>query len=342
MTEKVLVTGGNGFLALHIIKQLLEANYSVRATLRSLNKKEEVLQTLKFHEVPNLDRLSFVQADLTRDDNWSTAMAGITYVMSVAAPVFVNGETATKDVARAATDGTLRILKAAVTSNVKRVIMTANLGAVGFSNKNQQHTTTEADWTDPNESGLSLYEKSKLIAEKSAWNYLKKTNSTLEFVTVNAGAMLGGALDDHVSGSFGIVRNLINGTVKRIPNIKMNIVDVRDVADIHIRAMQTSAAAGKRFLAVGDKPISMPEIAALIKTHRPKLVAKIPTRTLPNWIIRIGSHFNQQAKEGRLFLEVNHNVSNQRAKTLLGWQPIGSNQETILNTVDSLIRANQI
>lgn len=342
MTEKVLVTGGNGFLALHIIKQLLEANYSVRATLRSLNKKEEVLQTLKFHEVPNLDRLSFVQADLTRDDNWSTAMAGITYVMSVAAPVFVNGETATKDVARAATDGTLRILKAAVTSNVKRVIMTANLGAVGFSNKNQQHTTTEADWTDPNESGLSLYEKSKLIAEKSAWNYLKKTNSTLEFVTVNAGAMLGGALDDHVSGSFWIVRNLINGTVKRIPNIKMNIVDVRDVADIHIRAMQTSAAAGKRFLAVGDKPISMPEIAALIKTHRPKLVAKIPTRTLPNWIIRIGSHFNQQAKEGRLFLEVNHNVSNQRAKTLLGWQPIGSNQETILNTVDSLIRANQI
>ncbi|GAB5054570.1 NAD-dependent epimerase/dehydratase family protein [Pediococcus parvulus] len=342
MTEKVLVTGGNGFLALHIIKQLLEANYSVRATLRSLNKKEEVLQTLKFHEVPNLDRLSFVQADLTRDDNWSTAMAGITYVMSVAAPVFVNGETATKDVARAATDGTLRILKAAVTSNVKRVIMTANLGAVGFSNKNQQHTTTEADWTDPNESGLSLYEKSKLIAEKSAWNYLKKTNSTLEFVTVNAGAMLGGALDDHVSGSFWIVRNLINGTVKRIPNIKMNIVDVRHVADIHIRAMQTSAAAGKRFLAVGDKPISMPEIAALIKTHRPKLVAKIPTRTLPNWIIRIGSHFNQQAKEGRLFLEVNHNVSNQRAKTLLGWQPIGSNQETILNTVDSLIRANQI
>ncbi|MFD0896600.1 NAD-dependent epimerase/dehydratase family protein [Loigolactobacillus binensis] len=342
MHKTVLVTGGNGFLALHLIKQLLAGGYFVRTTLRTLAKKSAVSAALQANHVPHLERLTFVKADLTQDADWPAAMAGITYVLSVAAPVFVNGNTATTAVAQAATAGTLRILKAAAASGVKRVVLTANLGAVGFSNKDPHHITTEADWTDPAEPGLSLYERSKLIAEKSAWAYLEQTNNQLELVTVNAGAMLGPALSDHVSGSFGLIQNFLDGTLKRIPNIAINLIDVRDVAAMHIQAMRTPAAAGKRFLAVNDDPIAMPAIVQLIKTQRPALAAKLPTKPLPSWLIRLGAPFNQRVREGRLLLELNHHVSNQRAKSLLGWQPLHNNETAILSAVDTLIRTGQI
>lgn len=340
MQAKVLVTGGNGFLALHIIKQLLTAGYPVRATIRSIEKQTEVLAALNNGNVPNLDQLSFVAASLTDDANWQAAMQDITYVMSVAAPVFVNGTDNPAVVAQMATEGTLRILKAATTARVKRVVMTSNLGAVGFSNLDVHHVTTESDWTNPDEPGLSLYERSKLMAEKSAWDYLKRTKSKLEFVTINPGAMIGPTLNHHVSGSFGFIKGLMDGTTKRIPPIEMNIIDVRDVADLHVRAMTTPAAAGQRFLAVNDAPISMPAIAALIKAKRPALAANVPTKTLPAWVIKFASHFNQQAKEGRLFLTVNHQVSNQKAKSVLNWQPISNNEQAILSTVDELTRLN--
>lgn len=336
MTEKVLVTGGNGFLALHIIKGLLQQGFDVRTTLRTLSKKEEVLAALQQNHVPNLDHLSFAAADLTTDNNWDEAMHGITYVLSVASPVFVNGEKTTAQLEQTATDGTLRIIKAAERAHVKRVVMTGNFGAVGFSNKDPQHITTEQDWTNPNEVGLSPYEKSKLIAEQAAWHYLKSSSSQLEFTVINPGAMLGPGLDQHVSGSFGIIKGLIDGSTKMIPNIQMNVVDVRDVATMHILAMTNSNVAGQRFLAVDDQAISMPAIAELIRQQRPHLAAQIPTTVLPGWLIKFASLFNQQAKEGRLFLEINHNVSNQLAKDILGWQPLHQLPDTILSAVDML------
>lgn len=342
MNETVLVTGANGFLAMRLIKQLLTNGYHVRATLRSLTKKETVLAAFKANNVTNINQLEFVQADLTKDDGWHAAMQGVTYVMSVAAPVFVNGAMASEKVAQTAVDGTLRILKAAQASEVKRVVMTANLGAVGFSNKDPKHITTESDWTNSNEPGLSIYEKSKLIAEKSAWDYLKQTDSQLEFVTVNAGAMLGPSLDNHVSGSFGIIKNFFDGGLKAIPKIDVNIVDVRDVVDIEIRAMETSQAAGKRFLAVEDNPISMPQLVSVIKENRPQLAPKLPTKTVPSWLIRLGAPFNKQAQEGRLLLDINHHVSNHRAKEILGWQPISRNEDAILTAVDSMLTAGLI
>lgn len=338
MQEKVLVTGGNGFLALHIIKQLLITGYTVRTTVRSIEKQADVITALNDAEVPNVDHLSFIEASLTDDTNWSVAMKNITYVMSVAAPVFVNGTDNPKVVSQMATAGTLRIIKAAQRANVKRVVMTSNLGAVGFSNLDSHHTTIESDWTNPNEPGLSLYEKSKLIAEKDAWNYFKHTSSKLEFVTINPGAMLGPALGHHVSGSFGFIKSLLDGSVKRIPKIEMNLIDVRDVADIHVRAMTAPQAAGQRFLAVNDESISMSTIASIIKAKRPFLAAKVPTKSLPTWLVMIMSYFNQQAKEGRLFLEVNHHVSNQKAKSILGWRPISNNEQAILSAVDELSR----
>ncbi|WP_125710013.1 NAD-dependent epimerase/dehydratase family protein [Lacticaseibacillus porcinae] len=331
MSELTLVTGGNGFLALHIIHQLLANNHPVRATLRNLNKADAVRNAMAATGV-STDQLSFVKADLLNDDDWPKAMQDVTYVMSVAAPVFVNGETTTDEMNQTAKNGTLRILKAAKSAAVKRVVMTANFGAVGFSNHTTR-PTTEADWTDPNEPGLSDYERSKLLAERAAWNFARKEN--LDFATVAAGAMLGKPLAGHISGSFGLVNQLLDGSSKFIPDIEFVISNVEDVANAHVRAMFTPEASDQRFLATNGA-ITLPQIATLIRKQRPALVEKLPHRILPAWVIRLAAPFSAQARNGKLFLSINHHPSTQNAQQRLGWQAKHSVNETILTTVDAL------
>ncbi|KRO16168.1 NAD-dependent epimerase/dehydratase family protein [Lacticaseibacillus saniviri] len=342
MTETVLVTGGNGFLALHIISQLLNQNYQVRTTLRTLDKQDQVRQALSANHVAHLDQLSFVAADLTQDAHWLDALNGVTTLFSVAAPVFVGATNATPDaVTNTAVEGTMRLIKFAEQAGVKRMVMTGNLGAVAFSNKDRQRVTTEADWTDPDQRGLSSYERSKLIAEKAAWDYLDQTHSALEFAVINPGAMLGPALDNHVSGSFDFLRYLLNPK-SVITDMQINIVDVRDVAAMHVLAMQTPAAAGKRFIAVEDQTLSLPQIVSLIRRERPALAEKTAHRQVPGWLLGVAALFNQNARENRLMQTVNHNVSNQQAKQILGWQPVSSTQEAILSAVDTLVATHQI
>ncbi|AMV61059.1 Hypothetical protein ADU72_0488 [Pediococcus damnosus] len=334
MKKTVLVTGGNGFLSMQLILELLKQGYTVRTTLRLLQKKSGVLATLKANHAVNLGNLNFVVADLTSDTGWQDAMQGMTYVLSVAAPMFSTDKAHIND----AKDGILRILKQAQLAQVKRVVMTANFGAIGFSNKDKHSVTTETDWTNFDEKGFSLYEKSKAIAEKAAWQFMDKSSSNLEFTTINPVAILGTSLNEHVSGSFGLIKSLIDGSLKMIPNIPLNVVDVRDVVDLHIRAMTNPKANGERFIASEDGQISLPEIAALIRKARPQLSDQIPTKIMPNWIMRVGAPFSKQAQEGKLLLDINRNVSNQKAKQVLGWQPLSNNEETVLGAVDSLVK----
>ncbi|WP_143462316.1 NAD-dependent epimerase/dehydratase family protein [Levilactobacillus enshiensis] len=335
--KNVLVTGGNGFLAGYIIQNLLTQNYAVRATLRSLAKAEDVRQTLIANHVTNLEHLTFVQADLTQDGGWVTAMQDIDTVMSVAAPVFVNGETATDAMVNTATAGTLRILKAAVTAGVRRIVMTANLGAVGFSRLDRQGTVTEADWTTPEQPGLSPYEKSKLVAEQQAWKFAHQ-HPQIELVTVNAGAMLGPAFGQHISGSFGLVKRLLDGQIT--PNLTVNVVDVRDVAALHIDAMRTPIAADQRFLAVTDSAVTAQDILTLLTTQRPGLAPQLTHHLLPTWVVRSLAPFNQQIREVNLMMRINHHVSNQKARTVLHWQPLYSATDAILAAADSLTSHN--
>ncbi|ANZ60627.1 SDR family oxidoreductase [Secundilactobacillus paracollinoides] len=337
MTQHVLVTGGNGFLGQHIILQLLDQGYQVRTTLRTLNKQGQVIATLQAHG-ENTDQLGFVQADLSQDAGWSEAMAGIDFVLSVASPVFMTTPDDPEEVSRAAKVGILRILKAANRAKVKRVVMTANFGAVGFSNHDMNSVTTEKNWTDPSEKGISLYEKSKLLAEMAAWDYIKQPDVHLEFATINPVAILGKALDNHLSGSFSLVKGLLDGSTKRVPDLPLNVVDVRDVADLHIRAMVTPEANGERFIATEDGQISLLEIAQLIKAKRPELASQVADKKLPSWIITLGAPFNKSATEGKLMMAVNRNVSNQKARDVLGWTPISDNEQTILDTVDAIER----
>ncbi|WP_086348288.1 SDR family oxidoreductase [Candidatus Enterococcus clewellii] len=339
MQKKVLVTGGTGFVGMQIIFQLLQKGYSVKTTVRSLKSKSTVVEVLRKNGASMLENLSFAEANLSKDEGWDAAMDECEYVLSVASPVFFDIPKDEQEVIRPAIDGIIRILKAANHSKVKRVVMTSNFGAVGFSKKNgPQVITTEEDWTDENEPGLSAYEKSKLLAERAAWSYIETEGGQLEFATINPVAIFGPSLTNHVSGSFDLLKGLLNGSTKRIADIPLNVVDVRDVADLHIRAMLSPEANGQRFIASADGQISMKEIAELIRNERPQLASKVPTKKIPDALIEAGALVNKQAREGKLFLEMNRNVSNEKAKKMLGWTPISNKEQATLAAVDSLIK----
>lgn len=338
MTNTVLVTGGTGFVGMQIIFQLLQQGYNVKTTLRSLSNINKVTDTLKASGIGSLAKLVFVEAELSKDDNWDEAVKGCDYVLSVASPLFLTNPKDEAEMIRPAVEGIIRVLKAARDGGVKRVVMTSNFGAVGFSNKDKSTTTTEEDWTDPRETGLSAYEKSKLLAERAAWDFMKREGGSLEFATINPVAILGPALSAHVSGSFGLIKHLLDGSMKAVPNIPLNIVDVRDVADLHIRAMTNPNANGQRFIAAADGQISMPEIAKWLKNKRPDIAQLTSAKTLPNGIIYLSALFNKRAKEAALLLRMNRNVSNLKAKTVLGWTPLASIEETILASVNSMMK----
>lgn len=335
--DTVLVTGGTGFIAMRIILQLVQQGYSVRATVRSISSSQKIVTMLQENDYTNTKAITFVETELTEDANWEQAMTGCRYVLSVASPVFFTVPKNESEAIKPAVEGIQRILKFAKKTGVQRVVMTSNFGAVGFSQTDKTRVTTEKDWTDLNTPGLSVYEKSKTMAEKAAWKFIKTQSNGLEFATINPVAVYGPALNAHVSGSFHLLTNLLNGTTKRIPNIPLNVIDVRDVASLHIKAMLHPKANGQRFIATADGQISLLEIAALLKKERPEIASLISDKTLPGWILRLASLTNKKAKEGLLFIKMNRNLSNAKAKTLLEWSPIGTQEEAVLAGVDALI-----
>lgn len=340
MVNHVLVTGGSGFLGLRIVAELLKQGYVVRTTLRSLKKQPQVLDALNENGVPT-ENLSFVVADLSSDENWEAAMEDVDVVTSVASPMFFGKVKDENEVIRPALEGIQRVLKFADDAEVKRVVMTSNFGAVGFSNLDQSSVTTEADWTQENQPGLSVYEKSKLLAEKAAWQFMENSETDMELVTINPVAIFGPSLDEHMSGSFETIKYMTNGA-GRLPNIALNVVDVRDVAAIHILAMKVEEAAGKRFIVSADGKITMPEIAQLLKAQRPEVSESVSTHVMPDFVLKMSALFSKRAKEAKLLLEINRNISNQQAKEVLGWTPIADQETAILNATDSLKKYNLI
>ena len=311
----VLVTGGTGFVGIHTILQLLQKGYRVKTTIRSFDRRDEVFGMLKNGGVTSFDYLEFVVADLTKDDNWDEAVKGCDFVLHVASPFPLYEPKNANELIIPARDGTLRVLKASEKANVKRVVLTSSFAAIGYSINSQNHVFTEEDWTDPN-ANIAAYVKSKTVAELAAWDYIKR--SSMELTVINPVGIFGPVLGKNLSSSIKLIQQLMNGTFAIPPNSHFNVVDVRDVADIHIKAMTISEAKGQRFLAASKGSTSLLEVAQLLQQNKLlKKVAKPEPEAIKPGIVKV--------------------LSNEKAKRILGWKP-RSSEETVLATAESLIR----
>lgn len=339
--ELVLVTGGSGFVAFHAIQQLLDKGYNVRATVRLLERKDEVIASLKNAGITDFNRLEFAEADLSAGAGWNEAMTNVDYVLHIASPIFLRLPKHEDEMIRPAVDGTLRVLKAARDAGVKRVVMTSNFGAVGYSHNDPNKLITEESWTNHNEKGLSAYNKSKVLAERAAWDFISEEGGNLELTVINPTAILGPSFSKKLSSGFELLKNILDGSMKAIPNLELAIVDVRDLADLHIRAMKNTEARGQRFLALSGGTMTLSQIAKFLKEKMPEVSQKISTKTLADWQVRFAALFSKKAKAIAPLIGVNRKASNEKAKRILGWQP-RTNEEAIIATVESLVKFNQI
>ena len=284
-TEKtVLVTGGSGFIAVHCILQLLQAGYQVRTTVRTLDREAEVRNMLKEGGADAGNRLSFIAADLASDTNWKEAVAGCTYVLHVASPTPLKDYKHEDEMIIPAREGVLRVLRAARDAGVKRVVLTSALGAVAFGHKPQTAPFNETDWTNLT-GNVPAYQKSKTLAERAAWDFIAREGGGLELSVVNPVAVLGPVLGPDYSHSIQIIKRLMQDKAPGSPKINCGFVDVRDVADLHLRAMTDPAAKGERFLATAGPSIWLVEIAEVLKRRMSAAAEHIKVKELPNWLL---------------------------------------------------------
>ncbi|MEA1650668.1 aldehyde reductase [Nitrospirillum sp. BR 11164] len=336
MTDQpILVTGGTGFIAQHCILALLNAGYRVRTTVRSLSREAEVRAHLKVGGVEAGDRLTFVAADLTADEGWAEAVAGCAYVLHGASPTPTGEQVGEEDWVKPAVEGNLRVLRAARDAGVRRVVLTSAFGAICAGHKAMTRPFNETDWSDLT-GAVWPYQKSKTLAERAAWDFIAREGRGLELSAVNPTAVLGPVLGADYSHSIGLIRNMMNGQ-PGCPKLNCGIVDVRDVADLHLRAMTHPAANGERFLAISGESLWMIDIATVLRRRLGAAAAKVPTRVLPNWLVRLISLKNPVMRGAVTLLGVNLNATSEKAIRLLGWAPRPS-EEAIVATAESLIR----
>lgn len=331
----VLVTGGSGFVAAHLLLQLLTAGQTVRTTLRSADKAEAVRKTLQAADasVP-LDKLTFVTADLTKDDGWNEAVSGCEYVYHLASPFPPEDSTSDDDVIIPARDGTLRVLKAAKAAGVKRVVMTSSFAAIAYGHS-KKDTFTEEDWSVDKE--LPPFHRSKLLAEQGAWAFVKE-NGGPELTVIVAVGVLGPILSDRVSSGVGVIKSLVEGSLPGCPRLFNNFVDVRDLAALHITAMTHPAAAGQRFIASDEgEPRALLDVANVLREGRPDKSAKVPTRQLPDWTVKATALATPKLKSLLPQLGVKRTIKSTKAKDTFGWST-RKVETTICETADGLVK----
>ncbi len=335
--ELVLVTGGSGFIAEHCMLQLLAAGHRVRTTVRSLAREAEVRATLKAAGADAGDRLSFVAADLTADAGWAEAVAGCDFVLHVASPFPMTVPRHEDELIVPAREGALRVLRASRDAGVRRVVLTSSFAAIGYGHPPLDRPFTEHDWTNVDGPGVTAYAKSKTLAERAAWDFMAREGGPLELAVVNPVGVFGPALGADFSTSIEIIRRMMDGALPALPRVTFGVVDVRDVADLHLRAMTHPEAAGERFLAVAGEFQSMRQIALVLKDRLGAAARRVPTRELPDWLLRIvalvDSSVGQIVPELGKFKTATH----EKARRELGWSP-RSNEDAIAATAESLVR----
>jgi nucleoside-diphosphate-sugar epimerase len=323
--SRALVTGGNGYLGTHLIAALLRAGSPVRATVRSAASEESLRAAVRRGSPgspgsvgsPDDAALEVVVADLTADDGWKAAVTGCEQVYHVASPLPYVQPKDPDELIVPAREGVLRVLRAARDAGAGRVVLTSSFAAIGYTPKPTAEFT-EDDWTDPDTPGLAPYPRSKAIAERAAWDLMEHDGGDTELVVINPTFILGPTLTTELRSSMHLVKAMLDGTMTTTPRARFGLADVRDVADLHVRAMAAPEAAGQRFLAVADGPtISYLEIAETLRRRLGPLAAKVPTEEAP------GDHLPRPV------------IHNDRARNELGWRPRPT-ETTIVETAESL------
>jgi nucleoside-diphosphate-sugar epimerase len=334
--SKVLVTGGSGFIASHCILQLLESGYEVRTTVRNLNREDDVRAMLLAGGVEAGHRLTFVTADLEKDPGWNVAVSGCEFVHHVASTFPASAPKHEDDLIVPAREGALRVLRASRDAGVKRVVLTSSFAASGYGRDPLDRPFDERDWSDP-ALEIGAYAKSKTLAERAAWEFIEREGGGLELAVVNPVGVFGPVLARDYSTSILIIRRMLDGALPGLPKIWFGAVDVRDVADMHLRAMKLPAAAGERFLAVAGEFLAIKEIAAILKQGLGAAASKVPTREIPNWVVRLAALADPSVRLVLPELGKKKTGSNQKARTVLGWNP-RSREEAIVATAESLLK----
>ncbi len=330
----VLVTGGSGFVGSHVILQLLQAGHVVRTTVRSLKRAPDVRAMLRA-AAANDAALSFFAADLERDDGWAAAVAGCDYVIHVASPLPIAAPKTEDELIVPARDGVLRVLKAARDAEMKRVVFTSTCGAIYYGHPPQAEPFDETSWTNL-DGEMSAYVKSKAIAERAAWDFMAEQGGSLELSVVNPSGIFGPVLGADFSSSIEIIKRLLSGG-PGCPRLYFGVVDVRDVADLHLRAMTHPAAKGERFIAVSGNAMSMQDIAKVLKARLGADAKKVQTRQLPDWLVRVAALFDPPMRNLLPMLGKVRNATSAKAERVLGWKP-RPREDALVATAESLIR----
>jgi nucleoside-diphosphate-sugar epimerase len=333
--SRVLVTGGSGFVGSHVILQLLAAGHDVRTTVRSLKREEMVRAMLKGAGAEPGERLVFFAADLERDAGWAEAVAGCDYVIHVASPIPAAAPKHEDELIVPARDGALRVLRAARDAKVKRVVLTSSCGAIYYGHPPQTAPFDEASWTNT-DGEMSAYVRSKAIAERAAWDLMAAEGDGLELSVINPAGIFGPVLGPDSSSSIELVTRLMGG-MPGCPRLYFGVVDVRDVADLHLRAMMDPAANGQRFIAVSGGIMSMLDIATVLKTRLGEAAKKVPTRQLPNWLVRVVALFDPTVRPMLPLLNSTRHATSAKAERVLGWRP-RSREDAIVATAESLMK----
>jgi dihydroflavonol-4-reductase len=330
----VLVTGGSGYIGGWCVIALLQQGYTVRTTVRNLSREGQVRAALgKAVEIG--DRLSFHAADLMSDAGWDEAAAGCDYVLHVASPLGVAEPKDPNELIIPAREGAQRVIGAAIKAGVKRVVQTSSVAATSKPVGSPDSVSDETQWTDPALPKVSAYAQSKTLAERAAWDLIASSGGATTLATVNPTLVLGPVLGHDFSESVQVVERLVTGRVPGLPRLGFNIVDVRDVADLHLRALTAPQAAGQRFIAAGAYAW-MADLATMLREKLGEGGAKVPTRKVPDFVIRLAGLFDKDLGSVTPGLGLKHDFSSAKAQQMLGWKPRPT-EETVLDCARSLI-----
>lgn len=331
--SRVLVTGGSGFLAAHCILRLQQDGFTVRTTVRSQRGADRVRSMVAAGGSNDAAGVEVVQADLIADDGWDAAVAGCEYVLHVASPFPAAPPAHEDDLIVPARDGALRVLHAARRGGVRRVVLTSSLAAIDYGHPPTTTPYDETTWTNLDGPGVSAYAKSKTLAERAAWDFAEREG--LELAVVNPTGILGPVLSNDYGTSVGAIASLLDGNPPALPRATVGIVDARDVADLHVRAMTHPAAAGERFIATAGL-MTLPQMARAIRDELGEAASKVPTRTIPDWVVRIIAVFDDNVRLSLSMLGTPRDTTSAKAQRVLGWAPRPP-EEAVLATARSVL-----